>query len=81
MLHFEVFIYDLLDVRISTYIHSGIMHTTPYNTQACMYVCVYNMLHMVGTHSPSVSSGSGVFSLPEEGRIFTQYRPYLYICT
>ena len=24
------------------------------------------MLHMVGTHSPSVSSGSGVFSLPEE---------------
>ena len=36
----------------------------------CVHVCVYvcNMLHMVGTHSPSVSSGSGVFSLPEEGK-------------
>ena len=34
----------------------------------CVCVHVYNILHMVGTHSPSVSSGSGVFSLPEEGK-------------
>ena len=47
---------------VHTYICSGIVYTTPYNTQACMYLyvrvcaCVHacNMLHMVGlTHHQS----------------------------